>query len=95
MRQIEDKQIRQDSPVSLFFVGVVVVAIFAAYRVFQPQLQQIGVNKTEISINARTMRTQYKIMDRNNVKINEHMLKISNSLSRIEGQLDPRISQGK
>jgi len=83
--------IKSESPVSLFVLGAVVMAIFAIYTTFEPSFTQINVNKAEIRSNQKEL-NELKITQK---AIFKHMIENKASLSRIEGRLQgARIIQG-
>ena len=83
--------IKSDTPVSIFVLGAVVMGVFALYTTFEPDLKQIEVNASEIRSNRDDL-NELKITQK---AIFEHMIEVTNSLSRIEGRLDATISQGR
>ena len=81
------RTIKPETPVSLIFIGVAICSLFAAYKVFQPQLEQIAVNKTGVDINKHSIKLTHKTQR----KIEGQLYRINASLSRIEGRLEPVI----
>lgn len=76
--------IKSDTPVSLFVLGAVVMAVFALYTSFEPDFKQIEVNASEIRSNKEDL-NELKITQK---AIFKHMIEVTNSLSRIEGRLE-------
>ena len=78
-----NQTIKPESPVSLMVLAAVIVGTFTLFTTFEPSFQQIEVNAAEIE-NIKEVQKDYL----------EHMIKVTNSLSRIEGRLEPRLIQG-
>lgn len=84
--------IKAETPVTLYVLAACLIGVFALYQVFEPQLQQIEVNKVQVSGNSEMLREMKQVHS----KYNQHILEISNALSRIEGRLDqPKIQQSR
>jgi hypothetical protein len=78
------KQIGPETSINLLILAAILAAIFSAYKVFAPELTQISVNKDQLRNHHEILRD----LRRYQVTTNLHLLKISNSVSRIEGKLD-------
>lgn len=78
------KQITPETPVNLFILGSFIVGLFALYQVFAPYLEMVKVNSSVIQNHSEII---HSLKDTHKV-YNQHILKISSSLSRIEGKLE-------
>lgn len=81
--------IKEDTPITLYVFAGALVGLFALYQVFEPQFKQIEVNKVQVDGNSEMIRE----MKHTHSKYNQHILNISNALSRIEGRLDTSTLQ--
>lgn len=79
-----NNMIRQESAVSLFVLGAVIMGIFGAYTTFEPNFRQIEVNASEIRSNQKTL-DELKTTQK---AIFKQLIEVSQSLARIEGHLD-------
>lgn len=78
------KTINEDTPISLFTAGALIVGSFALYQIFGPSIEQVKVNASEIKNNHELIR----LMQSSLTSQNSLLLKISNQLARVEGKLE-------
>jgi len=66
----------ENSTLSLTVIGSVIAGAFTGYQWLEPKLNQIGVNRTQIEVQAK-----------NNDKIDRKLDEMTKLLHRIDGQL--------
>ena len=78
------KSINQETPITMFAASALVVGCFALYQIFAPTIEMVKVNSAEISNHKNLIRAVHQRGDSHS----DLLLKISNSLSRIEGKME-------
>ena len=75
--------IKPETTVSIVILGGILGSLFTAYQVFSPAFEQIKINESQLVMHQELL----KSLQSSQINANQHLLKISNSLSRIEGRM--------